>query len=313
MSALSALSWQSLSAILAAGLSVYWLHGWAKTQGVLAQSVFFWLCIELAFNAWTQFRCVSVSNVAGIIPTPVWTDCTLHIASSETKGDFSNQEFWKSLSKDLNDLISNIKKALRRCTIEILDCSMKPDVHYCKCTHGVDWLPAFFNLLTAFVYLWCWLVYITWTFFPTTPPSCSEAPFRSPTIGPQPSVHDSQAAHRYYEVPTHSLLACRYHIINRRVENRYEAHRVAEVKRRFLQLNRCMCIEDFLRGWFHGAPYETIRRGNVEDFVAYGFYCRTMDTLPPRVHSHTPSTCTCDCHHVHVIQLNPAGPLSRMP
>lgn len=78
---------------------------------------------------------------------------------------------------------------------------------------------------------------------------------------------------------------CRYHVINQRVETRYEPHRVAEVKRRFLQLNGCMCIEQFLSGWFHGAPYKSIKRGNVEDFVAYGFYCRTMDTLPPRVRS----------------------------
>ncbi|CAL8465236.1 g4771 [Coccomyxa elongata] len=79
----------------------------------------------------------------------------------------------------------------------------------------------------------------------------------------------------------------RYTIINQRVETRFEAHRVAEVKRRFLQLNGCMCIEEFLRGWFHGVPYESIRRGNVEDFVAYGFYCRTMDTLPPRLQAAT--------------------------
>ncbi|EIE23278.1 hypothetical protein COCSUDRAFT_47573 [Coccomyxa subellipsoidea C-169] len=79
----------------------------------------------------------------------------------------------------------------------------------------------------------------------------------------------------------------RYHIINQRVETRYEAHRVAEVKRRFLQLNGCMCIEQFLSGWFHGAPYACIRRGNVEDFVAYGFYNRTMDTLPPRLQAAT--------------------------
>ncbi len=80
----------------------------------------------------------------------------------------------------------------------------------------------------------------------------------------------------------------RYTIINQRVETRFEAHRVAEVKRRFLQLNGCMCIEEFLRGWFHGVPYESIGRGNVEDFVAYGFYCRTMDTLPPRVCASAP-------------------------
>lgn len=62
--------------------------------------------------------------------------------------------------------------------------------------------------------------------------------------------------------------------------------RVAEVKRRFLSLSGCISIEKFLSGWFHGAPYEAIRRGNVEDFVAYGFYCRTVQNLPPQVGCH---------------------------
>ena len=35
-----------------------------------------------------------------------------------------------------------------------------------------------------------------------------------------------------------------------------------------------------MSGWFHGAPPESIRRGNVEDFVAYGFYTATKAELP---------------------------------
>ena len=74
-----------------------------------------------------------------------------------------------------------------------------------------------------------------------------------------------------------------YRIINGLVDFRYEAARVAEVKRRFLRLNRCIPLEGFLTGWFLGAPVESIRRGNVEDFVAYGFYSRYMHELPPHV------------------------------
>lgn len=79
------------------------------------------------------------------------------------------------------------------------------------------------------------------------------------------------------------LFPFRYHIINQRVETVYDVEKVAEVKRRFLQLKGCMSIEDFVRGWFHGVPYEVIKRGNVEDFVAYGFYFRTLEALPPQV------------------------------
>ena len=63
----------------------------------------------------------------------------------------------------------------------------------------------------------------------------------------------------------------------------FEVQRVAEIMRRFLGLSRCISIRDFFSGWFHGAPYEAIHRGNVKDFVAYGFYCKTTEQLPPAV------------------------------
>ena len=33
-------------------------------------------------------------------------------------------------------------------------------------------------------------------------------------------------------------------------------------------------IRAFVSGWFRGAPFEAIRRGNVEDLVAYAFFHR---------------------------------------
>ena len=33
-------------------------------------------------------------------------------------------------------------------------------------------------------------------------------------------------------------------------------------------------INQFVSGWFRGAPAEAVLRGNLEDFVAYGFHCR---------------------------------------
>lgn len=36
-------------------------------------------------------------------------------------------------------------------------------------------------------------------------------------------------------------------------------------------------------GWFFGAPFESIKRGNVLDLVAYGFYTRRLDQLTQEV------------------------------
>ena len=103
---------------------------------------------------------------------------------------------------------------------------------------------------------------------------------------------------RAYSTPLSScfipciLVHCRYRIINQLVDFRYEPARVAEVKRRFLRLDKCIPLDGFLTGWFLGAPVETIRRGNVEDFVAYGFYSRYMHQLPPHVSTpQAPNAC----------------------
>jgi len=48
---------------------------------------------------------------------------------------------------------------------------------------------------------------------------------------------------------------------------------------RFLELAPVMCIKDFMSGWFLGAPFAEVARGNVEDFVAYGFYQSTWAGL----------------------------------
>ena len=37
--------------------------------------------------------------------------------------------------------------------------------------------------------------------------------------------------------------------------------------------------DEYFCGWFRGAPAAAIRRGNVEDFVAYGFHCRPLQDL----------------------------------
>ena len=38
-------------------------------------------------------------------------------------------------------------------------------------------------------------------------------------------------------------------------------------------------LEEFLSGWFLGAPPSSIRRDNLIEFVAYGFYSRRVEDL----------------------------------
>lgn len=80
-----------------------------------------------------------------------------------------------------------------------------------------------------------------------------------------------------------SIVCYRYHVVNSRWVEDIDIDRVQQVKERFLQLPGVLSIQDFLSGWFHGAPFEAIRRDNVLDFVAYGFYSQTYDELTERV------------------------------
>ena len=75
----------------------------------------------------------------------------------------------------------------------------------------------------------------------------------------------------------------RYTIVNKEWVEEVDVDRVQEVKERFLQLHGVLSIQDFICGWFHGAPYDQIHRGNVLDFVAYGFYSKQPQDLSPKV------------------------------
>ena len=83
--------------------------------------------------------------------------------------------------------------------------------------------------------------------------------------------------------PSSLSYAGRYHIVNNRWEEQIDVARVQEVKDRFLQLPGVLDIEEFLSGWFHGAPFESIQRDNVMDFVAYGFYSQNVKDLSIKV------------------------------
>lgn len=78
---------------------------------------------------------------------------------------------------------------------------------------------------------------------------------------------------------------CRYTIVNQEWVEQIDEDRVQQIKDRFLELHEVLSIQDFISGWFHGVQYETICRGNVLDFVAYGFYSKQPSDLTPKVGS----------------------------
>lgn len=78
-------------------------------------------------------------------------------------------------------------------------------------------------------------------------------------------------------------LFCRFTRVNTVVEVPLDLERIRRIKQRFLTLATVMRMDEFLSGWFQGVPAEQIKRRNVEDFVAYGFYCRKMEQLSPEV------------------------------
>ena len=71
-----------------------------------------------------------------------------------------------------------------------------------------------------------------------------------------------------------------------------DLERIELIKKRFLTLTSCMPMDKFLSGWFRGVPSEKVLRGNVEDFIAYGFYCRKLEDLSPEV-----TSCPESLHH----------------
>ena len=58
------------------------------------------------------------------------------------------------------------------------------------------------------------------------------------------------------------------------------AEDIPQLQERLLGLaDAGLTADEYFCGWFRGAPPEAIRRGNVEDFVAYGFHARPLADL----------------------------------
>ncbi|KAK9841742.1 hypothetical protein WJX81_000194 [Elliptochloris bilobata] len=75
----------------------------------------------------------------------------------------------------------------------------------------------------------------------------------------------------------------RYHVLNAEPAEgaAVDAAHITELQERLLELKGVMSVKQFFSGWFLGAPFESLKRGNIEDFIAYGFYCKRPDELAP--------------------------------
>ena len=58
---------------------------------------------------------------------------------------------------------------------------------------------------------------------------------------------------------------------------------IMRARERFLKLESVFTLEQFLCGWFFGAPFSSIKRGNVEELIAYGFYTTRLQELSEEV------------------------------
>ena len=58
-----------------------------------------------------------------------------------------------------------------------------------------------------------------------------------------------------------------------------DADRVQVSMQRFLNLHTVFDLKDFLSGWFLDCPADSIPRGNLEEFVAYGFFCQRIEEM----------------------------------
>ena len=78
-------------------------------------------------------------------------------------------------------------------------------------------------------------------------------------------------------------------------KERLHAAITQEAQNRFLALRDVMCIRDFISGWFHGAPFESVHATDAAAFVAYGFLNSRLEDLSPQ--ASTPRSHAWAGHH----------------
>lgn len=55
------------------------------------------------------------------------------------------------------------------------------------------------------------------------------------------------------------------------------------MQQRLLTMGELINIKEFFESWFQGAEFSTIKQGNVEEFIAYGFFCEHFVNLADQV------------------------------
>jgi hypothetical protein len=86
--------------------------------------------------------------------------------------------------------------------------------------------------------------------------------------------------------PLIDVVPCnRYHAVScKRVEDAaIPPDRALVVQQRLLTMGELINIEEFFTGWFQGADFASIKQGNVEEFIAYGFFCDHFAKLKQEV------------------------------
>ena len=58
---------------------------------------------------------------------------------------------------------------------------------------------------------------------------------------------------------------------------------ISRTEERFFSLKDCIDVKEFIAGWFGGVDPHVLGRGNIEDFVAYGFHNRSLQDVDAQV------------------------------
>jgi hypothetical protein len=139
---------------------------------------------------------------------------------------------------------------------------------------------------------------------------CSVVLLDTQSTRAQPRPHTRTHTHTHHRTHRYRYLLLSYQPIKHRPLGHDP---VAALSRTMQHLRRQRAdMAAFLSIWFHGAPFEAIRRDNVKDLVAYAFWCarggrcvrrrrqraarrqrHVPRSLPPPTHAHVSRHCPC--------------------
>lgn len=92
------------------------------------------------------------------------------------------------------------------------------------------------------------------------------------------------AIYAIYEFSFYIIEWMRYRNVNASTNTAPDKTRMKVAMARFTELRDILDIDEFLQGWFCGNKASDIRKGNMIEFIAYGFYCKKMEALTEEEH-----------------------------